>query len=81
MLISAESFDAGWSAYDQAGSALEVVPTALGQIAVLVPVARAIEQSDIRLVHRDPWVRVGAGVTWSPFSLSASPSPATARPV
>jgi hypothetical protein len=60
-VIVAETFDSGWTARDEAGELLDIVPTALGQMAILAPAPG--DTAVVRLVYRDPWVRVGSALS------------------
>jgi hypothetical protein len=54
LVVAAMTFDDGWSAATAAGS-LPTWPTALGQLAIVVPAG----MQRVELRYRDPWVRVG----------------------
>lgn len=58
LIVSAVTFDRGWSA-EVDGAPLELWPTALGQIAALVPAGAR----QVTLRYRDPWVAVGGALS------------------
>lgn len=58
LLVVAATFDAGWSAA-VGGETLAIFETASGMMAIVLPPGTAA----VELAYRDPWVRVGAGVS------------------
>jgi hypothetical protein len=58
-LVAAITFDDAWDATLEDGTVLPTCPTALGQLGVGLPAG----EHAVRLVYRDPWVRVGAATT------------------
>ncbi len=58
-LVAAITFDEGWQATLEDGTAAPTCPTALGQLGIALPAG----EHTLRLRYRDPWVRVGAALT------------------
>jgi hypothetical protein len=58
-LVAAITFDEGWQATLDDGTAAPTCPTALGQLGVALPAGEHV----VTLRYRDPWVRVGAATT------------------
>jgi len=58
-LVAAITFDDGWQATLDDGTAAPTCPTALGQLGVALPAG----EHAVTLRYRDPWVRVGAATT------------------
>lgn len=58
LVVCAVTYDRGWSA-EAGGEPLPLWPTALGQIAALVPAG----EHQVRLRYRDPWVAVGGALS------------------
>jgi len=66
-LVAAVTFDDGWRATLDDGSAAATCPTSLGQLGVALPGG----EHAVTLRYRDPWVRVGAAVTAVTLLLAA----------
>ncbi len=58
-LVAAITFDDGWQATLDDGTAAPTCPTALGQLGVALPGG----EHRVTLRYRDPWVRVGGATT------------------
>ncbi|MEO8505569.1 MAG: hypothetical protein ABI609_16865 [Acidobacteriota bacterium] len=59
LLVAAMTFDDGWTARAADGTTLPTWPTAIGQLAALVPAG----ETTVELRYLDPWVRVGAALS------------------
>lgn len=58
-LVAAITYDEGWDGTLEDGSAVPLCPTSLGQIGAALPAGEHV----LSLTYRDPWVRVGAGIS------------------
>ena len=65
-LVAAVTFDEGWSATLEDGTAVPLCPTLLGEIGAALPPG----SHRLQLEYRDPWVGVGAALSLAALGLA-----------